>query len=374
MKRAAAYEQLFSIIPESMEHAYMDRVLAESLTQGALKDIKIVFTPLNGAGSIPVQTILKKAGIGEIIVVAEQEHPDPDFTTAPEPNPEKLEALRFGLALCERLMAEGNAPDMLIGTDPDADRLGAAILHGGEYIQLTGNQVGVLILDYIITCREASGSMPERPVFITTIVSTPVTGAMAEKHGIETRKVLTGFKNIGDQVNMLEADGEEERYIFGFEESCGYCSGVYCRDKDAQNAALLLLEAAGALKQKGKTLLDRVEEIYREYGYYIDGLDEFVRPGEKGMRDIAAIMARMRLPETREAFGAEAIAYKDYLSDAQLTSDVVQFDLSDGCRILARPSGTEPKLKIYYTGVGPSEEAAEKAISRMRQEIALVVG
>ena len=388
---------LLHIIPEDMELAYIDRVLAESLTPGALANIGAVFTPLNGAGSVPVQAMLKKAGIGKLVVVAEQEHPDPDFTTAPEPNPEKPEALRLGLELCEKMKSEGGAPDILIGTDPDADRLGAAVLHKGEYVRLTGNQAGVIMLDYIISCREAAGTMPDRPVFITTIVSTPITGEMAKKHGVETRKVLTGFKNIGDQVNLLEADGEEDRYIFGFEESCGYCAGTYCRDKDAQNAALLLLEAAGVQKQRGKTLIDRTEELYDEYGFYLDGLDELVRPGEKGMHEIAAIMAKLREKEMLNAFSSRVLRYTDYQSRETTVfaaetkgtvpivpivspvtdvpvSDVVQFDLEDGCRILARPSGTEPKLKIYYTGVGPTEEAAQKTISRMKQEIAEAIG
>jgi len=371
MKRAAANELLLTIVPEDMELAYIDRVFAESRTPGALEDIKAVYTPLNGAGSVPVQAILDKGRIGELFLVKEQEYPDPDFTTAPEPNPEKAAALRLGLALCEKLKAEGRAPDILIGTDPDADRLGAAILHEGEFIRLTGNQVGVLMLDYIINCREKDGTMPDRPVFITTIVSTPITGEMAAKHGIETRKVLTGFKNIGDQMNKLEADGEVERYIYGFEESCGYCSGIYCRDKDAQNAALLLLEAAGLLKRRNKTLLDRVAELYEEYGYYLDGLDELIRPGEKGMHEIAAIMAKLRLPEIRSCFSSEVTGFKDYLDcEPPMKSDVVEFELADGCRVLARPSGTEPKLKIYYTGVGHSEEEAEAAISRMKREIA----
>jgi len=377
MKRAAEIlDPLLMIIPEEMELSYISRVLKEGFTPGALENLSVVYTPLNGTGSVPVQFILNMAGVGELSVVKEQEYPDPDFTTAPEPNPEKAGALRLGLELCEKMKAEGRPPDIFIGTDPDADRLGAAIYHGGEYVQMTGNQVGVLILDYIINCREAMGKMPERPVFITTIVSTPITGKMAEKHGIETRLVLTGFKNIGDQMNKLEALNETGRYIFGFEESCGYCSGVYCRDKDAQNAALLLLEAAGVLKRKGKTLLDRMEELYAEYGYYLDGLDELVRPGEKGMHEIGQIMAKLRREEAQRAFSSEVVEYKDYLLGVGTVpvSDVLQFDLADGGRILARPSGTEPKLKIYYTGVGRTEEEAEKAISRMKQEIAEYIG
>ena len=390
MKRAAAAEPLLEIIPEDMERSYIERVLAESQRPGSLADISAVYTALNGAGSVPVQAILKKAGIGGLHMVKEQEHPDPDFTTAPEPNPEKAEALKLGLELCEKLKADGQAPDILIGTDPDADRLGAAILHQDQYVRLTGNQVGILILDHIIACRETDGRMPKRPVFITTIVSTPITGKMAEKHGVEARNVLTGFKNIGDQINKLEVSGEEERYIFGFEESCGYCSGHYCRDKDAQNAALLLLEAAAMQKKKGRTLLDRIDELYQEHGCYIDGLEELVRPGEKGMHEIAAIMSALRREEARAAFSAGVASYTDYLKQECTVyasgvartepvtdvppSDVVEFALADGCRVLARPSGTEPKLKIYYTGVGPTETAANEAISRMKREIEGIIG
>ncbi|GHU67671.1 phosphoglucomutase [Clostridia bacterium] len=387
MEQAAVGEPLLHLIDTAMEDEYIEQVLGTSLTPGALADLHVVYTPLNGAGSRPVQRLLAKAGIGSLAVVSEQADPDPDFTTAPEPNPEKPEALKLGLDLCRRLQAEGHAPDLLIGTDPDADRLGAAVLHGGDYVRLTGNQVGVLIFDYVIACRERDVRMPARPVFITTIVSTPLTGEMADKHGVEMRKVLTGFKNIGDQMNRLESDGEESRYIFGFEESCGYLSGTYARDKDAQNAALMLLEAAGALKQSGKTLLDRVEELYAEYGYYLDGLDELVRPGEKGMIEIKEIMAKLRDPDTLSVFSAVVRCTADYHTGERTEyklggackkypivdvpeSDVIEFDLADGCRILARPSGTEPKLKIYYTGVGPDEAAAEKAIRRMKAEIA----
>jgi phosphoglucomutase len=386
-ERAAAAESLLTLVDTAAEDDYIEQVFATSLTPGALADLNVVYTPLNGTGARPVQRLLAKAGVGSLTLVEEQAAPDPDFTTAPEPNPEKTAALKLGLDLCRRLRAEGRAPDILIATDPDSDRLGAAILHDGEYRQLTGNQVGVLIFDYVIRCRERDVHMPSRPVFITTIVSTPLTGEMAEKHGVELCKVLTGFKNIGDQMNRLEEAGEETRYIFGFEESCGYLSGIYARDKDAQNAALMLLEAAGVLKQSGKTLLDRVEELYAEYGYYLDGLDELVRPGEKGMLEIKAIMAKLREPEMLDAFSAVVRCTADFHTGERTEyklggvvkkypivdvpeSDVVEFDLADGCRILARPSGTEPKLKIYYTGVGPNEAAAEKAIERMKAEIA----
>ena len=386
-ENAAAAEPLLTLIGLSMEDDYIDEVLQTSLTPNALADLKVVYTPLNGTGARPVQKILEKAGVGCMTIVPEQADPDPDFTTAPEPNPEKLAALKLGLDLCKRLQDEGTAPDILIGTDPDSDRLGSAVLHEGEYVRLSGNQVGILIFDYIINCRERDAKMPPEPVFVTTIVSSPITGEMADKHNIELRKVLTGFKNIGDQMNKLESADEETRYIFGFEESCGYLSGLYARDKDAQNAALMLLEATGVLKQQNKTLLDRMEELYAEYGYYLDDLDELVRPGEKGMLEIKEIMAKLRDPEIMKSFSSDVRCTADYHTGERTEykedgvvkifpivdvpeSDVVEFDLADGCRILARPSGTEPKLKIYYTGVGPSETAAEQAIERMKEEMA----
>ncbi|MDR3305163.1 MAG: phospho-sugar mutase, partial [Clostridiales Family XIII bacterium] len=386
---AAEEEPLISLIGEAVTRQYTDHVRAESKTAGACRDIRVVYTPLNGTGNLLVRRILTDAEIGDLIIVPEQENPDPDFTTCPEPNPEKPGALNLGLALCEKRKAAGAAPDLLLGTDPDADRLGAAVFHDGGYVRLSGNQVGILLLDYVVACRERDGTMPDRPVFVTTIVSTPLTGEMAKRRGIETRKVLTGFKNIGDQMNALEAVGEESRYIFGFEESCGYNSGVYARDKDAQDAALLLCEAAGVQKSRGKTLLDRMDELYAEYGFYIDGLDEFVRPGEKGMREIAAIMGQLREPKTMDAFSAVVVATTDFESGVHTSyklggrvekspvagipsSNVIEFDLADGCKVLARPSGTEPKLKIYYTGVGKTEADARKAIERMRAEVAKI--
>ncbi|MDR0854692.1 MAG: phospho-sugar mutase [Clostridiales Family XIII bacterium] len=373
-------EPLLHIIGEEIQDVYLEKVLAESKTPGALADISIVYTPLHGAGNVPVRKVLKDAGIKRLDVVKEQELPDPEFTTCPEPNPEKLETLKLALLLCEKLKNEGAAPDLLIGTDPDSDRVGACIFHEGDYVRLSGNQVGVLILDYVISARERDGTLDCRatlamtPLFVTTIVSTPITEKMAEKHGIETMKVLTGFKNIGNVMNAIDKEGGLDRYVFGFEESCGYLTGTYARDKDAVDASLILCEIAGVLKRDGKTAIDRLEEIYEEYGYYLDGLSEFIRPGEKGMHEISAIMKSLRGEEIKSVFSSEIVKITDYLNDEVYTSDVMEFDLADGSKVLARPSGTEPKLKIYYTGVGKTEKDAKNSIERMKSEMKNFIG
>ena len=386
---AAKQEELLVIIPHEFEEKYCQLVLAESGVKGACEDLTAVYTPLNGTGNKLVRKILEDVNIKSLNIVKEQENPDPAFPTCPEPNPEKIEALKLALEMCQQMQKDGNPPDILIGSDPDGDRLGSMILHGGEYVRLTGNQVGVLLLDYVINCREQAGTMPDAPVFITTIVSTPITGEIAKKHGIETRKVLTGFKNIGDQMNALERDGETERYIFGFEESCGYLSGRYARDKDAPNAALLLCEAAGVCKANKKSLLDRMEELYEEYGYYIDDIDEFVRPGEQGMIEIASIMEEVRGENVLSLFSADVVSKVDYENGKKIdytengpkestisgipSSNVVEFVLSDGCKILMRPSGTEPKLKAYYTGVGTTAAEAHEKITQMKEVIKGIV-
>ncbi|MDR1292489.1 MAG: phospho-sugar mutase, partial [Clostridiales Family XIII bacterium] len=230
---ADAAEELFHIIPHSFEAAYVDRVReATSLRAGTASGLSVVYTPLNGTGSVPVRKVLADIGVGAVEVVPEQRDPDPDFTTCPAPNPEKEEALKLGLELCRRRRDEGKAPDLLIGTDPDCDRVGCAVYDGSDYVRLTGNEVGVLMFDYIAETRAELGAMPDRPVMVTTIVSTPLTLAIADRLGVSVVKTLTGFKYIGDRVNALEADGGADRFIFGFEESCGYCAHTLARDKD----------------------------------------------------------------------------------------------------------------------------------------------
>jgi phosphoglucomutase len=374
--RAASYaEPLLHILPGEFEDKFVDVVLAASLRPGAAHDLSVVYTPLNGAGSLPVRRTLDKIGVSSVHVVPEQEKPDPDFTTCPYPNPEKAEALKLGLDLCASLARSGEAPDVLIGTDPDSDRLGCAAYDGQSYVQLNGNQVGILLLDYIVETRLELGILPKNPVMVTTIVSSPLASVIAEANGIESRQVLTGFKWIGDQLNKIESEeGGPGRFIFGYEESCGYLSAPHARDKDAINATMMLCEAAGYYKSQGKTLTDRLDEIYTRYGYYVDDLAEFTRPGEKGMEEIARDMQAARDEKSRlklEKPGQAVIRVIDYAEDQAGVpkSDVVRYDLEDGSRVLFRPSGTEPKLKIYFSCKGDSKEAANRALAALKESV-----
>ncbi|MDR0817105.1 MAG: phospho-sugar mutase [Clostridiales Family XIII bacterium] len=375
---AAAAEPLLHILPAGFEDEFVDEVLGASLRKNTAADLSVVYTPLNGAGNLPVRRALEKTGVRSVRVVPEQEKPDPDFTTCPYPNPEKTEALQLGLDLCAELAAAGDAPDVLIGTDPDSDRLGCAVYDGEKYVQLSGDQVGILFIDYIVESRLELGTMPADPAIITTIVSSPLSGAIAEANNIEVRKTLTGFKWIGDQINKLEHElelepgaGGVQRFIFGYEESCGYLSAPHARDKDAVGASMLLCEAAGYYKSQGKTLLDRLEEIYERYGFYVEALSEFTRPGEKGMEEIARDMATAREESSQAKLGQPVIRVTDYANDETglPVSDVVQYDLEDGSRVIFRPSGTEPKLKIYYACKGDTREAAEKTLKALKEAV-----
>jgi phosphoglucomutase len=364
---AAEAEKLLHIIPEGFEITFVDRVReATSLRAGTASTLSVAYTPLNGTGSVPVRKILADIGVGKGETVPEQRDPDPDFTTCPEPTPETAAALKLGLELCRRRRDEGAPPDLLIGTDPDCDRVGCAVYDGSDYVQLTGNQVGVLLFDYIAETRAEKGLMPERPVLVTTIVSTPLTPVIADRLGVATEKTLTGFKYIGDLVNRLEEAGEENRFIFGFEESCGYCAHTLVRDKDGVGTSMLLCEMAGHYKKMGKTLLDKLAEIGGTYGYYIDAIDEFTRPGREGMDEIRAAMDRARAVRPGSARGVEKVT--DYLpGDILPSSNVIRIDMADGGRIMLRPSGTEPKLKAYYSARGSSEREAEETLTILKR-------
>jgi phosphoglucomutase len=375
-----------TIIPDDVMDAFIDAVLALSMGKRNFSNFSAVYTPLNGTGNIPVRRILGLIGLTNLHIVAEQEAADGEFPTCPYPNPEKREALARGLALCERLRAEGRPPDILMATDPDCDRVGVAVLHDGAYRLLNGNEVGILLLDFICEAREAAGTMPKNPVAVKTIVSSPLAAAIAKKHGVETINVLTGFKFIGERITRLEARGEADRYIFGFEESCGYMSGTHVRDKDAVNACMLIAEFAAACKENGVTPIDRLEAIYREYGFFESSLLEFVMDGESGMNRIGRIMRALRETPPQTLFRAPVAETADYLSSRRLAdgresgidlpkSDVLEFVFRDGNGIIARPSGTEPKLKIYLSVSGATREAATAADRALREELnALIDG
>ena len=335
---------------------FVDAVLA--LRPGNdVSRLKLVYTPLNGSGLEPVKMLLDRMGVTQVTVVPEQEAPDGDFPTCPYPNPEIREAMETGLKLCDTVH-----PDLMIGTDPDCDRMGAAVPDGkGGYRLITGNEMGVLLLDYICRTRQANGTMPKDPVAVTTIVSTDMATPIAAKYGVELRRTLTGFKFIGEQIGLLEAQGHVERYIFGFEESYGYLSGGHVRDKDAVNAVMLACEAAAWYAARGMSLLDAVNALYAEYGWYRNALHSFTFEGETGMHTMQGIMARLRAQAPADIAGYKVETAIDYQADGTglPKADVLEYRLAGGHKFMVRPSGTEPKIKVYLSAVAGSEAQAD---------------
>ena len=359
---------MISYIDDKAIDAYMAEVKKQSLHPDvcAKAGLKVVYTPLNGTGNKPVRRILKEIGIDNVVIVPEQENPDGNFTTCPYPNPEIREALTKGLELCAV-----EKPDLLLATDPDCDRVGIAVPDGDGYALFTGNEVGALLLEYVARERKALGTMPENPIAVKTIVTTDITRAIAEKYGAELIEVLTGFKFIGEQIGFLEEKGEENRYIFGFEESYGYLAGSYVRDKDAVVASMLICEMAAFYRAQGVSLIEARKKMYDEYGCYCNTLDTFAFEGASGMAKMQEIMNRMRTDYPKDIAGAKVIAMADYeaskkydlLSGTETVielpkSNVITLYIEGGASLVIRPSGTEPKIKIYYTTVGKTNEEA----------------
>ena len=352
---AALAEGKIQWIGDECLDAFVDAVLA--LRPGNdVSRLKLVYTPLNGSGLECVRKLLAKMGVTALTVVPSQEAPDGHFPTCPYPNPEIREAMEEGLRLCGQVH-----PDLLIGTDPDCDRMGAAVPDGkGGYRLISGNEMGVLLLDYLCRTRTARGTMPERPVAVTTIVSTDMAVPVAEAYGVELRRMLTGFKYIGEQIGLLEAEGHKERYIFGFEESYGYLSGAHVRDKDAVNAVMLACECAAWYAGQGMTLLDAMNALYDKFGYYRNGLISKAFEGQDGMLAMDALMKSLRANPPASIAGKQVTGRVDYLdgSTGLIPSDVLEFRLEEGGKVIVRPSGTEPKLKLYLSVRGTSEEDA----------------
>ena len=349
-------------IPDACLDAFVDAVLA--LRPGNdVSALKLVYTPLNGSGLECVKKLLGKMGVRQLTVVPEQEAPDGHFPTCPYPNPEIREAMETGLALCEKVR-----PDLMLGTDPDCDRMGAAVPDGqGGYRLITGNEMGILLLDYLCRSRKEKGTLPESPVAVTTIVSTDMATPVAEAYGVELRRTLTGFKYIGEQIGLLEAAGETDRYLFGFEESYGYLSGAHVRDKDAVNAVMLACECAAWYRGQGMTLLDGINALYQKFGFYRNGLLSKAFEGQDGMRAMEALMASLRTSPPAEIAGRKVAGVTDYLSGdtGLIASDVLEFRLEGRGKVIVRPSGTEPKLKLYLSVCGESEEDAVRSLEEL---------
>lgn len=359
---AAAAEGKIQIIPDECLDAFVDAVLALRPGNDVSK-LKLVYTPLNGSGLECVKKLLAKMGVTELTVVPSQEAPDGHFPTCPYPNPEIREAMEEGLRLCGEVH-----PDLLIGTDPDCDRMGAAVPDGqGGYRLITGNEMGVLLLDYLCRTRIARNTMPPNPVAVTTIVSTDMATPVAQSYGVELRRTLTGFKYIGEQIGLLEDEDHTERYLFGFEESYGYLSGAHVRDKDAVNAVMLACECAAWYAGQGMTLLDAMNALYEKFGFYRNGLLSRAFEGQDGMAAMDALMKSLRTAPPAEIAGWKVNGMTDYLgSDTGLIpSDVLEFRLEDAGKVIVRPSGTEPKLKIYLSVRGSGEEDAAARLERL---------
>ena len=363
---------------------YMAEVKKQSIHPElcASSGLKVVYTPLNGTGNKPVRRILKEIGIKEVVVVPEQENPDGNFTTCPYPNPEFKEALQKGLELCRK-----EKPDLLLATDPDCDRVGIAVPDGDDYALFTGNEVGALLLEYVARERKAMGTLPKDPVAVKTIVTTDITQKIADKYGIKLIEVLTGFKFIGEQIGFLEKDNEADRYIFGFEESYGYLAGSYVRDKDAVVASMLICEMAAFYRTKGITLLQAREELYKQYGNYMHSQESFQCEGASGMEKMKEIMAGLRANAPKEIGGLKTVSVADYAASEQtdcatgaktvLTlpkSDVLAFNLEQGASVIIRPSGTEPKIKAYYTAIGETRADAEKTEAALKADFKKILG
>ncbi len=367
-------------IGEETVSAFIDAVHAMSILPKPADNLKLVYTPLNGSGKMCVLRILDKIGVKDVTVVPEQSEPDGNFPTCPYPNPEIREALQKGLELCEKIQ-----PDLLLATDPDCDRVGIAVNQHGEYILMTGNEVGILLLNFIAQCKKENGVLPKDPVAVTTIVSTDMVDDIAKDYGIEIRRVLTGFKYIGDQIASLEAEGHPERYLLGFEESYGYLSGGYVRDKDAVNGSMLICQMASYYKEKGMTLVDAISELYGKYGFYKNDLSNFAFEGEDGMKQMNAIMDGLRKDPPAEIAGVKVIGRSDYLLSVRTDgtektpislpkSNVLEYRLESGSKLIVRPSGTEPKIKIYYSGKGKTKAESESIIASMKAAATALLG
>lgn len=363
-------EGLIRFVGDDCKAAFYKAIEDRQVRPGLAKTagLKLVYTPLNGSGLVPVTQVLTDIGITDVTIVPEQEYPNGYFTTCSYPNPEIYDALELGIKLAE---AEG--ADLMLATDPDADRVGIAMkCPDGTYELVSGNEMGVLLLDYICAGRIEKGTMPEAPVAVKSIVSTPLADAVAKNYGVELRSVLTGFKWIGDQIAGLEADGQVDRFIFGFEESYGYLAGPYVRDKDAVIASMLICEMAAYYRSIGSSIKQRLEEIYAQYGRYLNKVDSFEFPGLTGMDKMAGIMQQLRDNAPTEIGGYAVTKVTDYKKPEETglpAANVLIYDLEGGATVVVRPSGTEPKIKTYFTTLGKDLAEAQAQKDKLAESL-----
>ena len=381
-KDEAVKAGLYNVIGEDIDDKYMEQLKKQSIHPDIIKkmakDIKIVYTPLHGTGNLPVRRVLKELGFEKVIVVPEQEKPDGNFPTVSYPNPESPAAWELALALAKKEDA-----DIVLATDPDADRLGVYCkdTKTGEYVSFTGNMSGMLIAEYILRERKATGTMPENPALVETIVTTDMAKVIAADYGVKLIEVLTGFKYIGEQIRLFEKN-HTYNYVFGLEESYGCLAGTYARDKDACVAVMMLCEVASYYKSQGKTLWDAMVDMYEKYGYFKEGLETLTLKGIDGAEQIQNIMTDMRNNPPKELGGYKVVAVRDYKEDTRKdlatgevtktglpTSNVLYYELTDNAWCCVRPSGTEPKIKFYFGVKGTSLADAEKKLEAVREDM-----
>lgn len=380
----ALAEDKIDFIEDWLMNEFYENVLSACVNPDALKkaDLKVIYTPLNGTGNKPVRKVLKMAGIKDVTVVKEQEMPDGNFPTCPFPNPEIRQAFE-----CAIKTAEGTYADLLLATDPDCDRVGIAVRDGNEYVLMTGNEVGAMLCEYLLSSLKEQGKLPENPIVVKTIVTTPLVETIAASYGAQTADLLTGFKYIGELVTNLEKNGETDRFIVGMEESYGYLRGAHARDKDAVVASLLICEMASYYKLKGISLKDLMDNIYQKYGMYLNNVLNFGFEGATGMQKMADMMEDLRKNPPKSIAGFDVVKTSDYkvsVSKDLLTgeeteiklpkSNVLSYVLSDNSKVIVRPSGTEPKIKVYITACGKTRDESTAKSENIGSDMSKILG
>ena len=380
----ALAEDKIDFIEDWLIDDFYKDVLTRQVEKGVCRkaDLKVIYSPLNGTGNKPVKTILKKIGVKDLKVVLSQEKPDGNFPTCPFPNPEIKQVFEEGMKIAETFPA-----DILLATDPDCDRVGIAVRHNGEYKLMTGNEVGCMLTEYILSRKKAHGDLCENPVVVKTIVTTELIRAVAAEYNCEVHDLLTGFKYIGELVEQLKDKGEENRFEIGLEESYGYLTGIHVREKDAVNASMMIIEMAAYYKTQGKTLVDVMDSLYERYGMYLNSLLNFGFEGANGMKKMADMMSSLRNNPPKSIGGMDVIKIADYLESksADLVtgktqditlpkSNVLSYSLPDDNKVIIRPSGTEPKIKIYITAHSDTRENAEKLTDVIADSIKNIMG
>jgi phosphoglucomutase len=374
----ALANDMVDYIEDWLKDEFIDCVLDCAVNKDVVKKsgIKVLYTPLNGTGNKPVRRVLKKLGVQELQVVKSQEKPDGNFPTCPYPNPEIRQVFEEGLAMTEEFPA-----DLMIATDPDCDRVGIAVRDEGEYKLMTGNEVGAMLCEYLLSQLKEKGKLPENPVIVKTIVTTPLISAICKEYGADMRDLLTGFKYIGECITELEAKGEEGRYVLGLEESYGYLTGIHARDKDGVNAAMIICEMAAYYKTQGITLWQFMNSVYEKYGYFFNQLDNYAFEGAAGMQKMTDMMDELRNNPPKEINGSKVVWVGDYkkgiTTDGETglpKSNVLSYRMESGDAVIVRPSGTEPKIKIYITAKATSREEAEKKLSVISNSVKTLLG